>query len=79
MDLEEALAKVAELSREELHVVRKRAEEKTAAREHGHDFDEMKRAADRLDHFAHQLRRLHDEEFGQHWRHESASDVHTGT
>jgi hypothetical protein len=34
----------------------------------------MKRAADRLDHYAHQLRRLHDEELGEQWRHESASD-----
>jgi hypothetical protein len=59
---------------EELHIVRKRAEEKTAARDHGHDFDEMKRAADRLDHYAHQLRRLHDEDLGERWRHESASD-----
>ena len=42
MDLEETLAKVAELSREELHIVRKRAEEKTAARDHGHDFGEMR-------------------------------------
>jgi hypothetical protein len=79
MDLEQVLAKVAELSQEELRVVRKRAEEKTAAREHGHDFDEMKRAADRLDHYAHQLRRLHDEEFGQHWRHESANDARAGS
>jgi hypothetical protein len=76
VDLEEALAKVVELSREELHIVRKRAEEKTAAREHGHDFDEMRHAADRLDHYAHVLRRLHDNELGQHWRHESASDTH---
>jgi hypothetical protein len=45
------------------------------ARDHGHDFDEMKRAADRLDHYAHQPRRLHDEELGEHWRHESASDA----
>jgi hypothetical protein len=42
-----------------------------AARDHGHDFEEMLRAADRLDHHAHLLRRLHDSEFGQHWRHES--------
>jgi len=74
VDLEEALAKVAELSREELHIVRKRAEEKTAAREHGHDFHEMRRAADRLDHYAHVLRRLHDNELGQDWRHESLND-----
>jgi hypothetical protein len=72
MDLEETLAKVAELSREELGIVRKRAEEKTAAREHGHDFHEMQRAADRLDHYAHQLRRLHDSEFGSNWRTESS-------
>ena len=75
MNLEETLAKVVELSREELHVVRKGAEEKTAARDHGHDFEEMKRAADWLDHYAHQLRRLHDQELGEHWRHESASDT----
>jgi hypothetical protein len=75
MNLQETLAKVVELGREELHIVRKRAEEKTPARDHGHDFEEMKRAADRLDHYAHQLRRLHDEELGAHWRHESASDT----
>ena len=76
MDLEETLGKIVELSREELDVVRKRAEEKTAARDHGHDFHEMQRAADRLDHFAHQLRRLHDAEFGKDWRHESLADTH---
>jgi hypothetical protein len=74
MTLEETLGKVAELSREELAIVRKRAEEKTAARDHGKDFHEMQRAADRLDHYAHQLRRLHDEEFGGTWRHESIDD-----
>jgi hypothetical protein len=74
VDLEEALAKVAELSREELHIVRKRGEEKTPARGSGHDYDEMRRAADRLDHYAHLLRRLHDNELGQDWRHESRSD-----
>ena len=31
----------------------------------------MKRAADRLDPYAHALRRLHDNELGQNWRHES--------
>jgi len=74
MDLEETLDKIAELSREELRIVRKRAEERTAAREHGKDFHEMQHAADRLDHYAHQLRRLHDNEFDDGWRHESASD-----
>lgn len=78
MDLEEVLAKVVELGREELHIVRKRAEEKTAARDHGHDYEEMLRAADQLDHHAHLLRRLHDGEFPQHWRHESAQDVRGG-
>jgi hypothetical protein len=71
MNLEETLAMVAELSQEELRIVRKRAEEKTPARDHGQDFNEMKRAADRLDHYAHQLRRLHDNELGKDWRHES--------
>jgi hypothetical protein len=74
MTLEETLSQVAELAREELHIVRKRAEEKTPAREHGHDFHEMQGAADRLDHYAHRLRHLHDAEFGGNWRHESAAD-----
>jgi hypothetical protein len=71
MNLEETLGKIVELSREELHIVRKRGEEKTAARDHGHDFHEMQRAADRLDHYAHLLRKLHDNELGLNWRHES--------
>jgi hypothetical protein len=75
MDLEETLAKLVELGREELRIVRKRAEEKTAARDHGHDFDEMLRTADQLDHHAHLLRRLHDGEIGLHWRHESMQDA----
>jgi len=74
MDLQEVLARVAELSHEELHIVRKRGEERTPARDHGKDFDEMRRVADRLDHYAHQLHRLHDNEFGDHWRHGSRSD-----
>jgi hypothetical protein len=74
MNLEETLAKVVELGREELRIVRKRAEEKTAARDHGHDYHEMLSAADRLDHHARLLRRLHDGEFGQRWRHESTQD-----
>ena len=78
MTLEETLEKIAELTREELHIVRKRGEEKTAAREHGHDFHEMQTAADRLDHYAHQLRRLHDNEFGGNWRHESRADAPHG-
>ena len=68
MDLQEVLTRVAELSHEELRIVGKRAKEKTPARNHGHDFDEMRRAADQLDHYAHLLRRLHDNEFGEHWR-----------
>ncbi len=79
MNLEETLAKIVELSQEELHIVRKRAEEKTPARDHGQDFHEMQQAADRLDHYAHQLRRLHDNELGQNWRHESRSDTRRGS
>jgi hypothetical protein len=70
--LETTLDRIVELAREELHIVRKREEEKTAARDHGHDFHEMQRAADRLDHYAGELRRLHDAEFGSSWRDESA-------
>jgi hypothetical protein len=74
MDLEATLNAVIELAREELHIVRKRAEEKTPARDHGHDFHEMQAAADRLDHHAHTLRRLHDDEFGKSWRNQSVND-----
>jgi hypothetical protein len=74
VDLQDVLARVAELSHEELRIVRKRAEEKTPARDHGKDFEDMRQAADRLDHYAHQLRRLHDNEFSGDWRHESRSD-----
>ena len=74
MDLQETLEKVVELAREELHVVRKRAEEKTAPRDHGKDYHEAQQAADRLDHYAHQLHRLHDAEYGDRWRHRSAGD-----
>jgi hypothetical protein len=74
MDLEETLDKIVELAREELHIVRKRAEEKTAARAHGHDYHEAQTAADRLDHYAHQVRRLHDAEYESGWRHVSAQD-----
>ena len=75
MDLERALDKIVELGREELRIVRKRAEEKTPARDHGQDYHEMTRAADRLDHHAHLLRRLHDSEFGHGWRDESQQDT----
>jgi hypothetical protein len=72
MDLEETLDKVVELAREELHIVRKRAEEKTPARDHGKGYHEAQVAADRLDHYAQQLRRLHDAEYPKGWRHYSA-------
>jgi hypothetical protein len=78
MDLEKTLAEIVELSREELRIVRKRAEEKTPARDHGHDYHEMLQAADRLDHHAHLLRRLHDHEFGDGWRRESQQDTPRG-
>jgi hypothetical protein len=75
VDLEQALARIVELGQEELRIVRKRAEEKTPARDHGEDYHEMTRAADRLDHYAHLLRRLHDNEFSDGWRHESRQDT----
>jgi hypothetical protein len=74
MNLDEALEKVVELAREELHVLRKREKEKTPGREHGHDHHEAVAAADRLDHYAHQLRALHDSQYGSGWRHSSAED-----
>ncbi len=74
MDLEETLDKIVELAREELHIVRKRAQEKTPARDHGKDYHEAQAAADRLDHYAHQLYRLHDAEYADGWRHHSAGD-----
>ena len=47
MDLQETLEKIVEMAREELHIVRKRAEEKTPARDHGKDYHEAQAAADR--------------------------------
>jgi len=79
VDLEETLAMIVELSQEELHIVRKRAEEKTPTRDRAQGFHDMERTADRLDHHAHQLRRLHDNEFGQNWRQESRSDTRDGS
>lgn len=76
MNLEETLDKIVELAREELHIVRKRAEESTPAGDHGRDYHEAQTAADRLDHYAHQLYRLHDNEYPQGWRHDSARDAH---
>ena len=74
MDLEETLEKIVELAREELHIVRKRNEQKTQARDHGKDYHEAQTAADRLDHYAHRLYRLHDAEYPDGWRRQSASD-----
>jgi hypothetical protein len=74
MDLQQTLEKVVEHAREELHVVRKRAEEKTPARDHGKDYHQAQQAADRLDHYAHQLQRLHDAAYGEGWRRNSAGD-----
>jgi hypothetical protein len=74
MNLQQALDKVVENAREELRIVRKRAEEKTAARDHGKDYHEAQAAADRLDHYAHLVRRLHDDEYKDGWRHESLNE-----
>jgi hypothetical protein len=74
MNLEDTLEKIVELAREELRIVRRRSEEKTPARDHGHDYHEAQSAADRLDHYAHRVRRLHDAEYMKGWRHESAAD-----
>jgi hypothetical protein len=74
VNLEQTLEKIVELAREELHIVRKRAEERTPARDHGKDYHEAQNAADQLDHYAHQLHRLHDNEYPRGWRHRSASD-----
>jgi hypothetical protein len=74
MNLEEALDRLVEHARDELHIVRKRAEEKTPARDHGKDYHQAQTAADRLDHFAHIVRRLHDEEYKDGWRHESLNE-----
>ncbi|MDQ2896004.1 MAG: hypothetical protein M3Y09_10220 [Actinomycetota bacterium] len=73
MNLELTLQKVVGLAQEELRIVRKRAEEKTPAGDYGKDFHEAQEAADRLDHYAQQLYRLHDAEY-HGWRRRSASD-----
>ena len=58
MNLEQTLEKIVEHAHEELRIVRKRAEQKTAARDHGKDYHEAQTAADRLDHYAHLVRRI---------------------
>ena len=50
------------------------SEEKTPARDHGKDYQAARATADRLDHYAHQLYRLHDAEYHNGWRHHSAGD-----
>jgi hypothetical protein len=74
MNLEETLEKIVELAGEDLPIVRKRSEERTPARDHGKKYQEAQVAADRLDHYAHQVRQLHDAEYKQGWRHESTED-----
>jgi len=73
MNLEETWKKIVELAREELHIVRKRAEEKTPARDHG-----MIITRHRPRRSPGSLRvpdsSLHDAEYKQGWRHESAAD-----
>jgi hypothetical protein len=76
MNLEETLEKVVELAREELRIVRKRAREKTPARDHGHDYHEGQTAADRLDHYTRRVRKLHDAGYSDGWRRISAEDDH---
>jgi hypothetical protein len=72
--LEQTLEKIVEHAHDELRIVRKRAEEKTPARDHGKDYHEAQVAADRLDHYAHLVRRLHDAEYKDGWRHESLNE-----
>jgi hypothetical protein len=79
VDLEQALTRLVEYATEELHIVRKRAKEKTPARDHAQDFHEMENAADRVDHYAHLLRRLHDNELGQGWGRENQSSRLSGS
>jgi hypothetical protein len=74
MNLEQTLEKIVEHAYEELRIVRKRAEEKTAARDHGKDCHEAQDAADRLDHYAHLVRRMHDAEYKNGWRQASLND-----
>ena len=75
MNLEQTLEKIVEHAHEELRIVRKRAEQKTAARDHGKDYHEGQTAADRLDHYAHLVRRLHDAEYKDGCRHESRNET----
>jgi hypothetical protein len=71
---ETALSEIVEQAQIELHIVRGEQSRRTAARDHGHDFEQMQQSADRVDHLAHLLRRLDHEEFGDRWRKVSAHD-----
>ena len=75
MDLEETLAKIVELSpAKSCTLCASELRRRRPLAEHGHDFHEMQRAADRLDHYAHLLRRPPDNELGRNWRRESLED-----
>jgi hypothetical protein len=71
---EDTLRKVIEYAQEELSILRKRDEQRTPRGDHAHDYAQMVAAADQLDHHAHELRALHDGEFGDAWRRESRED-----
>ena len=75
MNLEQTLEKIVELApRGTLTSCARDPRRRRLPRDHGHDFHEAQTAADRLDHYAHQVRRLHDAEYRKGWRHESAAD-----
>ena len=75
MKRERTLKRSVEMAREQLHIVRERAEVRPPARDHGKEYNnEVQPAADCLEQHDYQLHRLHNDEYPGGRREESARD-----
>ncbi|WP_327086263.1 hypothetical protein OIE66_28490 [Nonomuraea sp. NBC_01738] len=72
MNIEQALAKLIEHAKAELHLREHRDQEKANNQDHGHDYHQMLQEADRVDRYAAIVRTQHDDSLPGGWRRESA-------
>ncbi|AHH20968.1 hypothetical protein NONO_c61970 [Nocardia nova SH22a] len=61
-EIETALDKLIEHAREELHVRRRRDQEKTNHSDHGHDMAQLLTNAAQVDHYAREILAMHSKE-----------------
>ncbi|MFJ4697460.1 MULTISPECIES: hypothetical protein [unclassified Streptomyces] len=59
---EKNLEKAIEAARDELHILRRRGQEKANTRDHGHDYKAMLEARDTFDDYAGRVREDHEKE-----------------